>query len=81
MQILSSFIVNVVALGTGASYGIANVLVAKLDETEFQTSNKSSSADPFWFTINPDEASWIGITSRIVSLDIYQLCECVDFPE
>ena len=73
MQILSSFIVNVVALGTGASYGIANVLVARLDETEFAT-NKSSRADPFWFTINPDEASWIGITSRIFSLDINQQC-------
>ena len=72
MQILSSFIVNVVALGTGASYGIANVLVAKLDETEFHSNSTESSSDPFWFTINPDEASWIGMTSRVVSFDINQ---------
>lgn len=82
MQVLSSFLVNVLALGTGASYGIANVMLAKLDAAEFinnsnssnitgdLATNKSRCTDPFWFTITSDEASWIGINMIDILLNL-----------
>ena len=72
MQVLSSFLVNVLALGTGASYGIANVMLSKLDEAEFHSNiteisatNSSGNTDRFSFTISSDEASWIASFSMI----------------
>ena len=70
---------NILALGTGASYGIANVLLSKLEvNDDYRGLNMSNILDylsfnvskandnVFNFMINSDEASWIGIKSNIL---------------
>ena len=77
MQILTSFLINILALGTGASYGIANVLLSKLEannkthnSTEIIESNILNRTSPFQFTINADEASWIGMDNIMQAIQI-----------
>ena len=77
IQILTSFHINILALGTGASYGIANVLLSKLDEnnqsnnkTETPEGNMTNSTSIFHFTINMDEASWIGMNMVMLIVPI-----------
>ena len=71
MQMLTSFLINILALGTGASYGIANVLLSQMEMKKKANYENSSTIedissrngqDMFQFTINSDEASWIGNT-------------------
>ena len=73
MQMLTSFLINILALGTGASYGIANVLLSQMEMKKKANYENSSTIedissrngqDMFQFTINSDEASWIGNTIR-----------------
>ena len=62
-------LINILALGTGATYGIANVLLAALDEGKSNSSNSNNLTQsnvtreygPWHFTVNSGEASWIGI--------------------
>ena len=77
MQMLTSFLINVLALGTGASYGIANVLLSQMEmkkKANYENSSTtedigSRNASMFEFTINSDEASWIGnIITHYISL-------------
>ena len=77
MQILTSFLINILALGTGASYGIANVLLSKLEannqthnSTEIIENNILNRTSPFQFTINADEASWIGMDNIMQTIQI-----------
>ena len=69
-QILASVIINIIALGTGASYGIANVLVAELETAKNATISTTdviaikNGSDPFHFTIDSDQASWFGKNSK-----------------
>ena len=68
MQMLASFLINILALGTGASYGIANVLLSQMEMKKKANYENSSTIEDigsrnvsmFEFTINSDEASWIG---------------------
>ena len=68
MQMLASFLINILALGTGASYGIANVLLSQMEMKKKANYENSSAIEDigsrnvsmFQFTINSDEASWIG---------------------
>ena len=68
MQMLTSFLINILALGTGASYGIANVLLSQMEmkkKANYENSSAiedigSTNVSMFQFTINSDEASWIG---------------------
>ena len=72
MQMLTSFLINILALGTGASYGIANVLLSQMEmkkkanyensSTTIEDISSRNGQDMFQFTINSDEASWIGNT-------------------
>ena len=70
MQMLTSFLINILALGTGASYGIANVLLSQMEmkkKANYENSStiediSSRNGSMFQFTINSDEASWIGNT-------------------
>ena len=73
MQMLTSFLINILALGTGASYGIANVLLSQMEMKKKANYENSSTIEDissrngqnmFQFTINSDEASWIGNTIR-----------------
>ena len=65
---------NILALGTGASYGIANVLLSKLEvNNDYRGMNMSNISENltvnvsktneniYHFMINSDEASWIGM--------------------
>ena len=68
-QFSASLLINILALGTGATYGIANVLLAALDEGKSSTSNANNLTQsnvtrehgPWHFTVNSGEASWIGM--------------------
>ena len=67
IQIFTSILINILALGTGASYGIANVLYSKLEEHDFGNNSSEGSpknttqyGDRFDFTITMEESSWIG---------------------
>ena len=72
MQMLTSFLINILALGTGASYGIANVLLSQMEmkkkanyensSTTIEDISSRNGKNMFQFTINSDEASWIGNT-------------------
>ena len=67
-QISASFLINLLALGTGASYGIANVLLASMAEDTNSNGNGTNKTEKnvtteygSWdFTVNSEEASWIG---------------------
>ena len=67
-QISASFLINLLALGTGASYGIANVLLASMAEDKISNGNGTNKPETnttteygSWeFTVNSEEASWIG---------------------
>ena len=69
MQMLTSFLINILALGTGASYGIANVLLSQMEMKKKANYENSSTIEDigsrnvsmFQFTINSEEASWIGM--------------------
>ena len=73
MQMLTSFLINILALGTGASYGIANVLLSQMEMKKKANYENSSTLEDigsrnvsmFQFTIDSDEASWIGNTIRL----------------
>ena len=64
-------LINILALGTGATYGIANVLLAALAEGKSDSSNPNNLTQtnltreygPWHFNVNSEEASWIGILS------------------
>ena len=68
-QISASLLINILALGTGATYGIANVLLAALAEGKSDSSNlnnltqsnETQEYGPWHFNVNSGEASWIGI--------------------
>ena len=84
MQMLASFLINILALGTGASYGIANVLLSQMEmkkKANYENSStiediNSRNGSMFQFTINSDEASWIGNTiiyiGHYISLVLYK---------
>ena len=62
------------ALATGASYGISNVLLSKLEENDpagksslFSASNKTEPNAPFIYTIDANEASWIGECKKCIT--------------
>ena len=66
-QIFTSILINILALGTGAGYGIANVLYCKLEEHDLGNSSSEGNpkniiqhGDRFDFTITMEESSWIG---------------------
>lgn len=67
-QISASFLINLLALGTGASYGIANVLLASMAEDKNSNDNDINETETnattefgsWYFTVNSEEASWIG---------------------
>ena len=70
IQLLTSFIINILALATGASFGIANVLISDLqsvpnNDSIIKTRNDSSyfpsitKEDIFSFHINRQESTWI----------------------
>ena len=70
IQLLTSFIINILALATGASFGIANVLISDLqsapnNDSITKTRNDSSYVpsttieDIFSFHINRQESTWI----------------------
>ena len=67
-QISVSFLINLLALGTGASYGIANVLLASMAEDKISNGNGINKTETnitteygSWdFTVNSEDASWIG---------------------
>ena len=64
-------LINILALGTGATYGIANVLLAALAEGKSNLNNADNQTQsnaieengPWYFTVNSGEASWIGMLS------------------
>ena len=67
-QISASILINILALGTGASFGIANVLFASITEDEIsnvngtnQVETNSSTKNGIWdFKVSSEEISWIG---------------------
>ena len=64
MQVLASFLINILALATGASYGIANVLLSKQDDSDpversvmVFTNHTLEPKVPFIYAIDTNEAS------------------------
>ena len=76
IQLLTTFIINILAIGTGASFGISNVLISELKDT-FQNNsleevNETSpfhssirQEDIFSFKINVQESTWIATFGMI----------------
>ena len=69
MQVLTAVLINILALGTGASFGIVNVLISKLVESNpadkksslvVTSCNTTEQKLPLIFTIDTNEASWVG---------------------
>ena len=62
-------LISILGLGAGATYGIANFLLAALAEDKSHSfnhinlthSNATKEYGPWHFTINSEEASWIGM--------------------
>ena len=76
IQLLTTFIINILAVATGASFGIANVLIsdlqplAKNDSSAVSNGNSSLDAiihkeDVFTFTIDVQESTWIATFGMI----------------
>ena len=69
-------LINILALATGASFGIVNVLISKLVESNpaadnsslvVTSCNKTEQEFPLIFTIDTNEASWVGECKNQVS--------------
>ena len=67
MQIFTSVLINTLALGIGASYGIGNVLLYELkdniqpeESTENTKNTASNFTDRFSLTLNISEVAWFG---------------------
>ena len=66
IQLLTTFIINILAAATGASFGIANVLISELQSRPTNNTNTNLTVDTivlkedvFSFTINVQESTWI----------------------
>ena len=65
--------INILALGAGASFGIANVLFASIAEDKISNRNdinqndtNTSTKNGIWdFKVNSEEISWIGKIYKI----------------
>ena len=65
---MASILINILALGAGASFGIANVLFASIAEDKIynvngtnQAKTNTSTKNGIWdFKVNSEEISWIG---------------------
>ena len=73
IQLLTTLIINLLAVATGASFGIANVLISDLQSKESQnnnslqnsTVNRIQKGDIFSFSIDVQESTWIATFGMI----------------
>ena len=75
IQLLTSFIINILAIGTGASFGLSNVLISELkadpqddsvaEETNLNLNATVHQKDFFAFNINVQESTWIATFGMI----------------